>query len=154
MVCKSRREHSQRKISIYHSKVRLLVTSVSQTLLLSAFFSVGCCVLAFCIGLLFVQRSGNYFVAMFDDYSATLPLLIVVLLENIAVAWVYGTDKYVAHSSSIRELTAPSGDMSFILLWRLFIVKCKKKKTVQVMVTSKPKKNWFIIKLSFKKINN
>lgn len=55
--------------------------------------AVGCCVLAFSIGLLFVQRSGNYFVAMFDDYSATLPLLIVVVLENIAVAWVYGTDK-------------------------------------------------------------
>ncbi|XP_073706187.1 sodium-dependent neutral amino acid transporter B(0)AT2 [Garra rufa] len=58
------------------------------------YLTVGCCVLAFCIGLLFVQRSGNYFVAMFDDYSATLPLLIVVLLENVAVAWVYGTDKF------------------------------------------------------------
>lgn len=55
--------------------------------------AVGVCVLAFCIGILFVQRSGNYFVTMFDDYSATLPLLIVVILENVAVAWVYGTDK-------------------------------------------------------------
>ncbi|XP_052008023.1 sodium-dependent neutral amino acid transporter B(0)AT2-like [Xyrauchen texanus] len=58
------------------------------------YLTVGCCVLAFSIGLIFVQRSGNYFVAMFDDYSATLPLLIVVLLENIAVAWVYGTEKF------------------------------------------------------------
>ncbi|KAM4619491.1 sodium-dependent neutral amino acid transporter B(0)AT2 [Polymixia lowei] len=58
------------------------------------FLTVGCCLLAFSIGLLFVQRSGNYFVAMFDDYSATLPLLIVVILENVAVAWVYGTDKF------------------------------------------------------------
>ncbi|MBN3276029.1 S6A15 protein, partial [Polyodon spathula] len=57
------------------------------------FLTVCCCLLAFSIGLIFVQRSGNYFVAMFDDYSATLPLLIVVNLENIAVAWVYGTDK-------------------------------------------------------------
>ncbi|KAI3371011.1 hypothetical protein L3Q82_023661 [Scortum barcoo] len=57
------------------------------------FLTVGCCVLAFSIGLLFVQRSGNYFVAMFDDYSATLPLLIVVVLENVAIAWVYGIDK-------------------------------------------------------------
>ncbi|KAE8615291.1 hypothetical protein XENTR_v10008466 [Xenopus tropicalis] len=55
--------------------------------------TVGCCLLAFCIGLLFVQRSGNYFVTMFDDYSATLPLLIVVILENVAIAWVYGIDK-------------------------------------------------------------
>lgn len=40
-----------------------------------------------------MQRSGNYFVTMFDDYSATLPLLIVVILENIAVSFVYGIDK-------------------------------------------------------------
>ncbi|KAG7260611.1 hypothetical protein CRUP_008633 [Coryphaenoides rupestris] len=58
------------------------------------FLTVGCCLLAFLIGLLFVQRSGNYYVAMFDDYSATLPLMIVVVLENIAVAWVYGVDKF------------------------------------------------------------
>lgn len=58
------------------------------------FLTVGCCLLAFSIGLLFVQRSGNYFVAMFDDYSATLPLLIVVVLENVAIAWVYGIDKF------------------------------------------------------------
>ncbi|XP_036963461.1 sodium-dependent neutral amino acid transporter B(0)AT2 [Acanthopagrus latus] len=58
------------------------------------FLTVGVCVLAFSIGLLFVQRSGNYFVAMFDDYSATLPLLIVVVLENVAIAWFYGTDKF------------------------------------------------------------
>ncbi|XP_029490739.2 sodium-dependent neutral amino acid transporter B(0)AT2-like [Oncorhynchus nerka] len=58
------------------------------------FLTVGVSLLAFFIGLLFVQRSGNYWVAMFDDYSATLPLLIVVILENVAVAWVYGTDKF------------------------------------------------------------
>ncbi|KAF4091643.1 hypothetical protein AMELA_G00039240 [Ameiurus melas] len=58
------------------------------------YLTVGCCFLAFFIGLIFVQRSGNYFVAMFDDYSATLPLLIVVFLENVAVAWVYGTEKF------------------------------------------------------------
>ncbi|XP_062860812.1 sodium-dependent neutral amino acid transporter B(0)AT2 [Trichomycterus rosablanca] len=58
------------------------------------YLTVGCCVLAFSIGLIFVQRSGNYFVAMFDDYSATLPLLIVVTLENVAVAWVYGTERF------------------------------------------------------------
>ena len=54
---------------------------------------VGCCVFAFFVGLLFVQRSGNYFVTMFDDYSATLPLTVIVILENVAVAWIYGTKK-------------------------------------------------------------
>lgn len=44
--------------------------------------SVGCCIFAFVVGLIFVQRSGNYFVTMFDDYSATLPLTVVVILET------------------------------------------------------------------------
>lgn len=56
-------------------------------------FSVVCCVIAFFLGLLFVQRSGNYFVTMFDDYSAGLPLIVVVILENISVAWIYGTKR-------------------------------------------------------------
>ncbi|KAJ3586988.1 hypothetical protein NHX12_013379 [Muraenolepis orangiensis] len=57
--------------------------------------TVVCCIIAFFLGLLFVQRSGNYFVAMFDEYSAGLPLTVVVLLENISVAWIYGTDRFM-----------------------------------------------------------
>ncbi|XP_053546797.1 LOW QUALITY PROTEIN: sodium-dependent neutral amino acid transporter B(0)AT2-like [Bombina bombina] len=58
-------------------------------------FTACCCVFGFLIGLIFVQRSGNYFVSMFDDYSATLPLIIVVIFENVAVAWVYGADRFM-----------------------------------------------------------
>ncbi|XP_063293067.1 sodium-dependent neutral amino acid transporter B(0)AT2-like [Pelobates fuscus] len=58
-------------------------------------FTVLCCVCGLLIGLIFVQRSGSYFVSMFDDYSATLPLIIVVIFENIAVAWVYGADRFM-----------------------------------------------------------
>nr|XP_056719337.1 LOW QUALITY PROTEIN: sodium-dependent neutral amino acid transporter B(0)AT2-like [Euleptes europaea] len=58
-------------------------------------FTVLCCVVGFLLGLLFVQRSGSYFVAMFDSYSATLPLLIVVAGEAFAVAWIYGADKFL-----------------------------------------------------------
>ncbi|XP_068097444.1 sodium-dependent neutral amino acid transporter B(0)AT2-like [Hyperolius riggenbachi] len=58
-------------------------------------FTIFCCVVGLLIGLLFVQRSGAYFVSMFDDYSATLPLIIVVIFENLAVAWVYGADRFM-----------------------------------------------------------
>uniref|UniRef100_A0A8C2XCU7 Solute carrier family 6 member 16a n=1 Tax=Cyclopterus lumpus TaxID=8103 RepID=A0A8C2XCU7_CYCLU len=58
-------------------------------------FLVFSCALGFLIGLLFTQRSGNYFVTMFDDYSATLPLVIVVIFETISVAWVYGTERFL-----------------------------------------------------------
>ncbi|XP_073350999.1 sodium-dependent neutral amino acid transporter B(0)AT2 [Pagrus major] len=57
--------------------------------------TVSSCALGFLLGLLFTQRSGNYFVTMFDDYSATLPLVIVVIFETISVAWVYGTDRFL-----------------------------------------------------------
>ncbi|XP_059410448.1 sodium-dependent neutral amino acid transporter B(0)AT2 [Carassius carassius] len=53
------------------------------------------CVLGFFIGLLFTQRSGNYFVTMFDDYSATMPLIIVVVFETVSVAWIYGADRFL-----------------------------------------------------------
>uniref|UniRef100_A0A8D0GWG5 Uncharacterized protein n=1 Tax=Sphenodon punctatus TaxID=8508 RepID=A0A8D0GWG5_SPHPU len=58
-------------------------------------FTVLCCCVGFLLGLLFIQRSGSFFVAMFDDYSATLPLLIVVACEAVAVAWVYGADRFL-----------------------------------------------------------
>ncbi|KAG8140425.1 hypothetical protein E2320_003110 [Naja naja] len=32
---------------------------------------------------------------MFDDYSATLPLLIVVASEAFAIAWIYGADRFL-----------------------------------------------------------
>ncbi|XP_067088761.1 sodium-dependent neutral amino acid transporter B(0)AT2 isoform X1 [Osmerus mordax] len=63
------------------------------------------CALGFLIGLLFTQHSGNYFVAMFDDYSATLPLIIVVIFETISVAWVYGADRFL-------------DDIEIMLKWR------------------------------------
>nr|XP_020461916.1 sodium-dependent neutral amino acid transporter B(0)AT2-like isoform X2 [Monopterus albus]XP_020461917.1 sodium-dependent neutral amino acid transporter B(0)AT2-like isoform X2 [Monopterus albus]XP_020461918.1 sodium-dependent neutral amino acid transporter B(0)AT2-like isoform X2 [Monopterus albus] len=58
-------------------------------------FTIFSCVLGFMIGLLFTQRCGNYFVTMFDDYSATLPLIIVVAFETFSVSWLYGADRFL-----------------------------------------------------------
>lgn len=77
-------------------KKKSYILYLSLAVLTGCFFifsSVACCVIAFLLGLLFVQRSGNYFVTMFDDYSAGLPLTVVVILENISVAWIYGTKR-------------------------------------------------------------
>ncbi|KAM5332719.1 sodium-dependent neutral amino acid transporter B(0)AT2 isoform 1-T5 [Glossophaga mutica] len=77
--------------------------------------TVICCLLAFCIGLIFVQRSGNYFVTMFDDYSATLPLLIVVILENIAVSFVYGIDKFM---EDLRDMLGFAPSRYYYYMWK------------------------------------
>ncbi|XP_037546724.1 sodium-dependent neutral amino acid transporter B(0)AT2 [Nematolebias whitei] len=57
--------------------------------------TVGSCIIGFLIGLIFTQRCGNYFVSMFDDYSATLPLIIVVMFETFSVSWLYGADRFL-----------------------------------------------------------
>ncbi|XP_029954171.1 sodium-dependent neutral amino acid transporter B(0)AT2-like [Salarias fasciatus] len=57
--------------------------------------TVFACTVGFVIGLLFTQRCGNYFVTMFDDYSATLPLIIVVVFETFSVSWLYGADRFL-----------------------------------------------------------
>ncbi|XP_070611873.1 sodium-dependent neutral amino acid transporter B(0)AT2 [Erythrolamprus reginae] len=77
--------------------------------------TVACCLLAFCIGLIFVQRSGNYFVTMFDDYSATLPLLIVVSLENIAMSYVYGIDKFM---EDLKDMLGFSPNQFYYYTWK------------------------------------
>ncbi|XP_043574873.1 sodium-dependent neutral amino acid transporter SLC6A17-like [Chiloscyllium plagiosum] len=69
------------------------------------FLTIGCTIIAFSVGLIFVQRSGNYFVTMFDDYSATLPLTIVVILENISVSWIYGTKKFMQELTEMLGFT-------------------------------------------------
>lgn len=53
------------------------------------------CLVGFALGLLFTQRCGSYFVSMFDDYSATLPLIIVVVFETYSVSWLYGADRFL-----------------------------------------------------------
>ncbi|XP_005803330.2 sodium-dependent neutral amino acid transporter B(0)AT2-like [Xiphophorus maculatus] len=67
--------------------------------------TVASCAAGFLIGLLFTQRCGNYFVTMFDDYSATLPLIIVVVFETFSVSWLYGADRFL-------------DDMEAMLGWR------------------------------------
>ncbi|XP_067332841.1 sodium-dependent neutral amino acid transporter B(0)AT2 isoform X2 [Channa argus] len=73
------------------------------------------CALGFMIGLLFTQRSGNYFVTMFDDYSATLPLVIVVIFETISVAWVYGTDRFMDDIEAMLKWRPP---VVYKYLWK------------------------------------
>ena len=47
------------------------------------------------IGVAFVAGNGYYVFQIFDGYSVSLPLLLVAFFQCIAVAWVYGNDRYV-----------------------------------------------------------
>ncbi|XP_015999111.2 sodium-dependent neutral amino acid transporter B(0)AT2 [Rousettus aegyptiacus] len=78
-------------------------------------FTVIFCLLSFCFGLIFVQHSGNYFVIMFDDYSAPLPLLIVVIFENIAVSFVYGIDRFM---EDLRDMLGFAPNRYYYYMWK------------------------------------
>ena len=59
------------------------------------FVSAAVCSVSYIIGLSFCTESGVYWLELFNDYSGTIPLLTIAFFELIAVAWVYGLEKYV-----------------------------------------------------------
>uniref|UniRef100_A0A671RLL8 Transporter n=1 Tax=Sinocyclocheilus anshuiensis TaxID=1608454 RepID=A0A671RLL8_9TELE len=52
------------------------------------------CVVSFVAALVFVQSSGNYWLALFDGFAGSIPLLVIALCEIIAVVYVYGIDRF------------------------------------------------------------
>ncbi|XP_039644805.1 sodium-dependent neutral amino acid transporter B(0)AT2-like isoform X2 [Perca fluviatilis] len=78
-------------------------------------FTIFSCVIGFVIGLLFTQRCGNYFVMMFDDYSATLPLIIVVVFETFSVSWLYGADRFL---DDIEAMLGWRPNVIYKYLWK------------------------------------
>lgn len=53
------------------------------------------CFVAFIITLLFAQRSGLYWVTLFDNFAGSIPLLTIGFFEMIAVVYIYGIDRFV-----------------------------------------------------------
>lgn len=51
------------------------------------------CLVSCLIALIFTQSSGNYWLALFDGFAASIPLLVIAFCEMIAVVYVYGIDR-------------------------------------------------------------
>lgn len=52
------------------------------------------CLISFLIALIFSQRSGDYWLALFDSFAGSVPLLIIAFCEMIAVVYIYGIDRF------------------------------------------------------------
>ncbi|XP_032843810.1 sodium- and chloride-dependent transporter XTRP3 isoform X2 [Tyto alba] len=52
------------------------------------------CLVNCVIGLIFTMEAGNYWFDIFNDYAATLSLLLIVLVETIAVCYIYGIRRF------------------------------------------------------------
>ncbi|KAI4558342.1 hypothetical protein MJT46_012984 [Ovis ammon polii x Ovis aries] len=86
----------------------------------SKLLTVGVCVPMFLGSLLFVRPSGSYYVNLLDDYWVSLPLFFIVILETIAMAWIYGARR-PRMGPPWRQRLPPAGDGaeagSFILVY-------------------------------------
>ncbi|KAM8967453.1 sodium-dependent neutral amino acid transporter B(0)AT1 [Pelodytes ibericus] len=52
------------------------------------------CVVSFLIALIFVLESGNYWLALFDNFAGSIPLLIIAFCEMFSVVYIYGIDRF------------------------------------------------------------
>ncbi|XP_047386560.1 sodium- and chloride-dependent transporter XTRP3 [Sciurus carolinensis] len=52
------------------------------------------CLINCAIGMVFTTEAGNYWFDIFNDYAATLSLLLIVLVETVAVCYVYGLRRF------------------------------------------------------------
>ncbi|KAM4630441.1 sodium-dependent neutral amino acid transporter B(0)AT1-like [Polymixia lowei] len=52
------------------------------------------CLSSLLIALIFALKSGSYWLALFDSFAGSIPLLIIAFCEMIAVAYIYGIDRF------------------------------------------------------------
>ncbi|XP_035285424.1 sodium-dependent neutral amino acid transporter B(0)AT1-like [Anguilla anguilla] len=52
------------------------------------------CLFSFIFALIFVQGSGNYWLALFDNFAGSIPLLIIAFCEMVGVVYLYGIDRF------------------------------------------------------------
>ncbi|XP_008330323.3 sodium-dependent neutral amino acid transporter B(0)AT1-like isoform X1 [Cynoglossus semilaevis] len=74
------------------------------------------CVVAFIICLLFAQRSGFYWVTVFDSFAGSVPLLTVGLFEMIAVVYIYGVDRL---NADIKFMVGYKPSIFWQVMWRV-----------------------------------
>lgn len=51
------------------------------------------CLVSCIIGLIFAQSSGNYWLALFDNFAGSIPLLVIAFCEMFGVMYIYGVDR-------------------------------------------------------------
>ncbi|KAM6169647.1 sodium- and chloride-dependent transporter XTRP3 isoform 2-T2 [Rhynchocyon petersi] len=72
------------------------------------------CLLNCAIGMVFTMDSGNYWFDIFNDYAATLSLLLIVLVETISVCYVYGLRRF---ESDLQSMTGRGLNWYWKVMW-------------------------------------
>ncbi|XP_044534547.1 sodium- and chloride-dependent transporter XTRP3 isoform X2 [Gracilinanus agilis] len=72
------------------------------------------CLINCAIGLVFTMEAGNYWFDIFNDYAATLSLLLIVLVETIAVCYVYGLKRF---ENDLQVMTGYKPNWYWKIIW-------------------------------------
>ncbi|XP_056270946.1 sodium-dependent neutral amino acid transporter B(0)AT1-like [Pseudoliparis swirei] len=73
------------------------------------------CIISLGFGLIFSLPSGNYWLALFDNYAGSIPLLIIGFCEMIAVVYIYGIDRF---NEDIEFMIGHKPNMFWQVTWR------------------------------------
>ncbi|XP_036433767.1 solute carrier family 6 member 19a, tandem duplicate 1 [Colossoma macropomum] len=74
------------------------------------------CLVSCLIALIFVQCSGNYWLALFDGFAASIPLLVIAFCEIIAVVYVYGIDRF---NEDLKFMVGHKPNIFWQATWRV-----------------------------------
>ncbi|KAL0961746.1 hypothetical protein UPYG_G00331180 [Umbra pygmaea] len=73
------------------------------------------CLTSFLVALIFTQKSGNYWLALFDKYAGSIPLLIIAFCEMVAVVYIYGIDRF---NADIEFMIGHKPNIFWQVTWR------------------------------------
>eukprot|EP00794_Sanderia_malayensis_P007057 gene7057-7849_t len=69
----------------------------------------------FLLGIALVSSPGYYIFQIFDDYSVSLPLLIIAFCQIVAMSWVYGNDRL---ANDIKYMTGKRPFLFWMVCWK------------------------------------
>ncbi|XP_051871556.1 sodium- and chloride-dependent transporter XTRP3-like isoform X2 [Pristis pectinata] len=72
------------------------------------------CLMACGTGMIFSTEAGNYWFVIFNDYAATLALLLIVLIEIIGVCYIHGIRRFLGE---IEMMVGRKPNLYWIVTW-------------------------------------
>uniref|UniRef100_A0A671U0X2 Transporter n=1 Tax=Sparus aurata TaxID=8175 RepID=A0A671U0X2_SPAAU len=74
------------------------------------------CLISCLMGLIFAQGSGNYWLALFDSFAGSIPLLVIGFCEMFSVIYIYGADRF---NKDIEFMIGHKPNIFWQVTWRV-----------------------------------
>ncbi|GAB0183065.1 sodium-dependent neutral amino acid transporter B(0)AT1 [Grus japonensis] len=74
------------------------------------------CMGSYLIAFIFVLKSGNYWLALFDSFAGSIPLLIIAFFEMFSVVYIYGIDRF---NKDIEFMIGHKPNIFWQVTWRV-----------------------------------